>query len=137
MKIDRLSVNNLGYNPEEEAFEALVVLNEAGENYAYPVQLRAPLTAEFDFVARKLAEKARQLHRHAPSREMRLRRAPVPAISGGAARASLRTAAPHRPSRSLSTGTASPGAGLTPLPRPDSKGAIPSLKERAPCQTTA
>jgi hypothetical protein len=82
MKIDRLSVNNLGYNPEEEAFEALVVLNEAGENYAYPVQLRAPLTAEFDFVARKLAEKARQVHRHATSREMRLRRAPVPAISG-------------------------------------------------------
>ncbi|MEQ9258228.1 MAG: hypothetical protein RIG84_03930 [Roseovarius sp.] len=79
MHIECLSLQQVRYNPERSAFEALVNVVEAGTSYRYPVEVKAPLNAEFGFVSRRLSEAARQIHRHAPAREMRLRRAPVPA----------------------------------------------------------
>ena len=79
MRIESLNIQNVRFNPEEGAFEALVGLTESGQSYSYPVQVKAPLNAEYGFVTKRLANRAKAMHRHAPVRRMRLRRASVPA----------------------------------------------------------
>lgn len=78
MLIEKLGFDDVRYNPELSAFEALVQIREEGEIYSYPVHMLAPLHAEFNIIARGLTDKALRAHRHAPERSMRLRRAPVP-----------------------------------------------------------
>ncbi|QEW28678.1 hypothetical protein [Roseovarius indicus] len=78
MLIEKLGFDDVRYNPELSAFEALVQIREEGEVYSYPVHMLAPLNAEFDVIAKGLSDKALRIHRHAPDRAMRLRRAPVP-----------------------------------------------------------
>ncbi len=81
MRIEKLKFDDIRYNPELCAFEAKVQIDEDGERYVYPVYKMAPLYADFAFVARGLTEKALQAHRHAPAREIRLHRAPVPEVA--------------------------------------------------------
>lgn len=82
MRIESLSLSNVRYNPEQGAFEAAASIREKGDSYSYPVQVKAPLNADFGFITRRLSETARQMHRHAPSRGLRLKRAPVPSDAG-------------------------------------------------------
>ena len=86
MASEILNLGKIRYNPELGAFEALVRIFDAGEVYAYPVYLRAPLNAEFDVIARGLTQKARRAHR-SPATDLRLvqpRPAPFPASCGPA-----------------------------------------------------
>lgn len=62
MQIEKIQFDKVRYNPERGAFETLVVLHDDGKTYSYPVQLSAPLNAEYAFVARGLAEAARRAH---------------------------------------------------------------------------
>lgn len=73
MRTEKLQLSNIRYNPEAEAFEALVRIHDQGEVYAYPAQLRAPLQTDFARVARALTEKAKSAH-SAPRTALRLRR---------------------------------------------------------------
>ncbi|PJE28002.1 hypothetical protein SAMN06297129_0007 [Pseudooceanicola antarcticus] len=50
------------YNPAERAFEAAVMLHDAGEVFTYPISLRAPLDMEYDAVTRALSELACRRH---------------------------------------------------------------------------
>ena len=79
MRVEKLYMDDLRYNPELSAFEAIVTISEAGERFAYPVHKLAPLHADYALIAKGLTEKAMQAHRHAPARDLRLRRATVPA----------------------------------------------------------
>ncbi|MBC7180380.1 MAG: hypothetical protein H5U14_09855 [Roseovarius sp.] len=71
----------VGYNPEWAAFVARAEVAEGPVRLVYPVQFRAPLTAEFAFVVRGLMDCARHLHRSGRA-DLRLRRVsdrPAPA----------------------------------------------------------
>lgn len=63
MTSEILNLGEIRYNPEQGAFEALVRIFDAGEVYAYPVHIHAPLNADFDMIARGLTQKARKVHR--------------------------------------------------------------------------
>lgn len=76
MRLDKLSLNQLRYDPEIGGFCAIATIEEGGIGYTYPVRFKATPSAEFKYVARGLAQEAARSHRHAPSREMRLRRSP-------------------------------------------------------------
>ena len=73
MRTEKLQLSDIRYNPEAEAFEALVKIHDHGQVFAYPAQLRAPLSADFARIAEGLSERARQSHR-APELSLRLRR---------------------------------------------------------------
>ena len=77
MIVDGLGFNDVRYNPERTAFEALVYIQEGEDMFAYPVHLMAPLNAEFSVICEGLTEKAIRAHRHAPARDLRLSRRPV------------------------------------------------------------
>lgn len=62
MKRDKLHFSEIRYNPEFNAFEARATLHDAGIAYVYPVQVLAPLTADFDRIARLLSEKTHKMH---------------------------------------------------------------------------
>lgn len=81
MRVEKLQFDDVRYNPELGAFEAVVHIDDHGHRYAYPARMMAPLTAGFAHVARGLTASALAAHRHAALREMRLRRAPVPAAA--------------------------------------------------------
>ena len=63
MHTEKLHLDDIRYNPELGAFEALIRIHDAGTIYSYPVYAAAPLHAEFGFIARSLAEKAQRKHR--------------------------------------------------------------------------
>ncbi|MFU1478477.1 hypothetical protein ACM25N_12530 [Roseovarius sp. C7] len=63
MQIEKIEFDQVRYNPENGAFEALVKIHEDGISYSYPTQATAPLTAEFDVVTRRLHEAAARAHR--------------------------------------------------------------------------
>ena len=58
MLIEKLGFDDVRYNPELSAFEALVQIREEGEVYSYPVHVLAPLHAEFNVIANGLTDKA-------------------------------------------------------------------------------
>ena len=63
MQIEKIEFDNVHYNPEREAFEALVRVHDGDRQFSYPAHVHAPLNAEFGFVARGLAQVARRAHR--------------------------------------------------------------------------
>jgi len=75
MKTEKLHLSDVRYNPEREAFEALVRIHDAGETFSYPCEVKAPLHAEFSLIARGLAKKAQHMH-GAPASVLRSRPAP-------------------------------------------------------------
>jgi hypothetical protein len=64
MQIEKLEFDAIRYNPELEAFEAAVRIHESGHIFRYPVHLKAPLNAEYAFIARGLTHKASLRHTH-------------------------------------------------------------------------
>lgn len=77
MHTEALRFTEIRYNPESAAFEARVALHDNGTVYIYPVHLRAPLNADFNVLARGLADKAKRMHRMPHHRlGLRLRCAP-------------------------------------------------------------
>lgn len=75
MQIEKIEFDQIRYNPEHGAFEALVKIHDAGETFTYPARLCAPIHAEFDRIARGLVQTAAQAHT-APEPGLRLHRAP-------------------------------------------------------------
>lgn len=71
MTSDCLNLGEIRYNPELAAFEALVRILDNGDVFSYPVQLHAPLQADFSVIARGLTQKARNAH-DAPAPGLRL-----------------------------------------------------------------
>ncbi len=65
MKIEKLSLEDVRYNPERCAFEARVTVHDAGRRFGYPAHFASPLNAEFQVIARGLTEKAIALHKTA------------------------------------------------------------------------
>lgn len=74
MKTEKLQLERIRYNPECEAFEALVRIHDAGVTLSYPVHIFAPLHADFAVVARGLTRKAKVLHQSRDC-DLRLRQA--------------------------------------------------------------
>ena len=62
MQIEKIQFDQVRYNPETGAFEALVKIHEDGITYSYPTQATAPLTAEYDVVVRRLHDAAARAH---------------------------------------------------------------------------
>ena len=80
MTVDILNLGDIRYNPEQAAFETLVRILDDGDVFSYPVQLRAPLQADFDIIAHGLTQKARHAH-EAPISGMRMVGAAMPAMT--------------------------------------------------------
>ena len=55
-------IQTITYNPASRAFEARVILKDAGEEYTSPCALRAPLDMDTTVVSRQLAEMASRRH---------------------------------------------------------------------------
>lgn len=62
MQTEKLELDQIHYNPERAAFEALVRIHDDGETLSYPVHVAAPLHADFALIARGLTRKAKVLH---------------------------------------------------------------------------
>lgn len=62
-------VRNLTYNAAEQQFEALVVLHEGADQLSFPTSLNAPITTDFQTVARSLVVQAK-LRRARGARDM-------------------------------------------------------------------
>ena len=77
MQIEKLHLDDIRYNPENGAFEALVHIHDADARISYPVDLKAPLTAEFAHIAHGLSTKAAEAHRNQTAR-LRSRRVAAP-----------------------------------------------------------
>lgn len=78
MKIDKISVDAVRYNPEFGAFETLVKIHDRGHTYSYPAQVTASLHVEMDVILRNLAQAAVQTHkagRKAPADATRIHHA--------------------------------------------------------------
>ncbi|MCQ0090965.1 hypothetical protein [Roseovarius sp. M141] len=63
MKIEEIRFDNVRYNPEFGAFEALVKIHDRGQTYSYPAQVTAPLHAEYGLIVRNLAQAAGRAHK--------------------------------------------------------------------------
>ncbi len=74
MYIESLKFDDVHYNPEQDAFEALVHIRDANGEFTYPVQFCAPLTSEFLHISKGIRQKALFAHRHAAP-GLRLRKA--------------------------------------------------------------
>lgn len=73
MTLEKLHLDQIRYNPERGAFEALVRIHDGGALYAYPAHVTAPLHADFALIAKGLAQKA-TAHHKAARPGLRLRR---------------------------------------------------------------
>lgn len=84
MKIATIQFDDVRYNPERGAFEALVRLYDDGQTYSYPSHVCAPLHADFRVIARGLTEAARRAHRgKSPGlRSLRRQQTPAPMSPG-------------------------------------------------------
>ncbi|MDQ2093904.1 hypothetical protein [Rhodalgimonas zhirmunskyi] len=74
MRIEKLRINDIRYNPEREGFEALVTVHDAGLAWRYPSFVPAPMHAEFKILASGLTARAIAAHRsNEPGMRMHLR----------------------------------------------------------------
>lgn len=74
MRIEKLRISDIRYNPEREGFEALVSVHDGGLAWRYPAFIAAPLHAEFELISRRLSQVAIAAHRSAePGMRMHLR----------------------------------------------------------------
>lgn len=74
MRIEKLRIADIRYNPEREGFEALVTLHDGGLAWRYPSFVPAPMHAEFKLLARGLTARAVARHRSKePGMRMHLR----------------------------------------------------------------
>lgn len=71
----KTEVQNISYNAANQAFEAIVVLHEAGEAIKYPCSLSFPIDADFEDVAKGLVSVAKSM-RSAQRRQL-IARAPL------------------------------------------------------------
>jgi len=77
MQTDKIQFDDIRYNPERGAFEALVRLHDGGEVFSYPTHVHAPLHAEYEIIARGLTLAARDMH-HRKSPTLRSHRIAAP-----------------------------------------------------------
>lgn len=84
MRTRTLKLDAIRYNPEWQAFEALVEIEEAGALWAYPVHFPAPLTSDPARIVKGLVARAEAAHRtgRAPLRLCRATRK-RPHLRGG------------------------------------------------------
>jgi len=62
MKQVTVRFNGIRYNPEISGFQARATIHDSGVAYVYPVHVVVALTAEFDYVIKRLTRKARREH---------------------------------------------------------------------------
>ncbi|WP_306152510.1 hypothetical protein [Roseovarius sp. MMSF_3281] len=76
-----VTLSRVRYAPEVPGFSALAHVQEAGIDYTYPVQMAAPLTAEFATISHALTRRGLSAHRgtRAKGPTLRLMR-PAPAL---------------------------------------------------------
>ncbi|MRU15352.1 hypothetical protein FDP25_07925 [Roseovarius sp. A21] len=67
-----VTLSRVRYAPEVPGFSALAHVTEAGVAYRYPVQMAAPLTAEFDTIARALTRRGLSAHRNVSGAGLRM-----------------------------------------------------------------
>jgi hypothetical protein len=80
MSDPHLTLGPVRYNPETGSYETLAEIAHDGLRFAYPVDLPAPMTADFEYVMRRLRARALDAHRSGRA-PLRLRHA-APAICG-------------------------------------------------------
>ena len=74
MRIEKLKIADIRYNPEREGFEAIVTVHDGGLAWRYPSFVPAPMHAEFGLLARGLTSRAVAAHRsQEPGMRMHLR----------------------------------------------------------------
>lgn len=71
------SIENLGYNPALEQFEAIVTMHRGGDTYRYACAIAAPITADFDDLAPVFRDQALRAH-IGPAASLRLRGVTMP-----------------------------------------------------------
>lgn len=81
MSEPQLTLGPVRYNPGTGSFETLAEIAHDGARRAYPVDLPAPVTADFAYVMRRLRARALEMHRSGRA-PLRLTHA-APAICGG------------------------------------------------------
>ncbi len=74
MRTETIEFHKIRYNPADEAFEARVSILDNGIVLEYAVSVKAPVTAEYTLIVRRLTEVAKSAHQHTLG-AMRLRRA--------------------------------------------------------------
>lgn len=74
MHTQTIAFDQIRYNPGTGAFEAHVRITDRTDTLDYAVSVPAPVTADYAFVARRLAEAARVAHSRGRG-GLRLRRA--------------------------------------------------------------
>lgn len=79
MIYEQIRLGEIRYNPETECFETLARIRVGQTDLTYPVEVKASLSADFDFIARALTARARRAH-EAPQGSLRVSR-PVPQFS--------------------------------------------------------
>jgi hypothetical protein len=67
-----ITLSRVRYAPEVPGFSALAHVIQAGVAYSYPVQMTAPLTAEFDTITRALTRQGLTAHRNTSGTGLRM-----------------------------------------------------------------
>lgn len=81
-----VTLSRVHYAPEVPGFTALARVHEAGVDYTYPVQMAAPLTAEFKTISHALSRRGLSAHRSAKAKGAALRlMRPAPALATASA----------------------------------------------------
>ena len=68
----KVTLSRVQYAPEGAGFAALAQVHEGGLDYTYPVQMAAPLTAEFDMISRALIRLGLSAHQNAKTVPLRM-----------------------------------------------------------------
>ncbi|WP_417241983.1 hypothetical protein [Celeribacter sp.] len=63
MKPYRVQVSGLTFNAATQRFQARVIFHEGTDRITYPVELAAPITADFETVSRGLVLRARVIRK--------------------------------------------------------------------------
>jgi len=67
-----VTLSRVRYAPEVPGFSALAHVTEEGLRYSYPVQVAAPLTAEFDTIRSALTRRGLSAHRNVSGAGLRM-----------------------------------------------------------------
>jgi hypothetical protein len=78
-----INLSRVQYAPEVPGFAALAHVHEGGVDFTYPVQMAAPLTAEFDTISRALTRRGLSAHRNAKTARLRMVRPDLTRLDPG------------------------------------------------------
>lgn len=83
MTMPKVTLSRVQYTPEVPGFTALVHVCEGGMDHAYPVQVAAPLTEDFDTISRALTRRGLAAHQNAKAACLRMVRPDLPHLAPG------------------------------------------------------